>query len=386
MVAASDENPLDHVRRRPGMYIGSARSHGLLNVVLEVVSNCFDQVLGQAASRISVTMGPGRWVTVVDDGPGIAFDHDDGPGSLEDLFTTIRHTPTADGHSPHVHLSVGTGLGPICALMDEVQVEVRRSGVRHRQAFARGRARSPLETDDATGPTGTTIRLLPDPSIFDTDAVVPVEELTHRLRELALLHPGLTTEVTVEGQDPVVTGPVADLAPLFDATFGSGRHDTEPDPPFLLSSRTGDTSVDLALGWATFRHGIEVASYGNYRYTRESGMHVDGIEEGLREVFGPAPMGALLAGLRGVVHVRLHDPQFPGPTRERLASPEAIWAVADTIATRLPDRLGDQHGLAESLARRVPSRRSVAEHLFTPDERHRPVSRDRTEVEAVRMR
>jgi len=355
----STDEAFAHIRKRPGMYLGSNGPHGVFMMVLEVVSNSFDQVIAGRASRIDVTIGSDRSVTIADDGLGIQLDAEH-PDQVETYFTSRRDVPTADGHWPHVHLSSGIGLGPISALSAWVDVEVRRADGTYRQTFERGAKASELgrSAPRPDGVTGTIIQLLPDPVIFG-DAQLDPDLLAESLRELAHLEPGLVTTLAVGDRPTEVFGPVADLAALFRHTYADERSRTEPDPPMLLSAAGTDFAVDVALGWSRHRYKVAVRSYGNYRLTDEGGHHVDGIEEGLREVFGQGPMrdrNGLMAGLRAVVHVRLLDPKFPGPTRRRLASPEAIWCVADVIAQQLPATLADHPELAASLQMRCKTR------------------------------
>ena len=159
-------------------------------------------------------------------------------------------------------------------------------------------------------------------------------------------------------------GPVADLRDLFRATHPAAR--AQPDPPLLLTTTSGDFAVDLALGWSTgSSDAIRVRSFANYRETTDAGRHVDGIEEGLREVFGQGPMrevrDGLMAGLRAVLHVRLVGPRFAGPTKAELANPEAIWCVADVIAQQSPGKLEEHPELAASLAVRSLARADLGQ-------------------------
>lgn len=81
-----------------------------------------------------------------------------------------------------------------------------------------------------------------------------------------------------------------------------------------------------------------------------------GIEEGLRLVFGQAPIRDLLKGMVCAMHVTMLDPTFGDPSKHRLDSPEAIWLVADTIAAALPAHLAKNPELDASLRSRLPNR------------------------------
>lgn len=347
------------VRARPGMYIGGTGPRGIRNMVFEVMSNSFDLVLAERAARITVTVWRDTSITIDDDGPGMQVDDRVGP-SVEEIFTTVRDTPTADGHKPHVHIVPGgVGLGPICALCSEVDLEIRRDGATYRQSFSRAVATSDLVRTEGADGTGTTVRMVPDPAVF-ADPEVDVEGLADDMRELALLTPGLTMTLVIEGREPEVFGPVTDLRPLFVDAFTDRRHPEDDLPePMLLSGEGDDFAVDLALGWVDGFMPL-IRSYGNFRRTDNRGHHVDGIVEGLREVFGHGPTDRLMGGLRAVVHVKVVDPVLVGPSKDKLISPEAIWRVADVIAEQLPAALAADPELEEDLRSRVPTREAVA--------------------------
>jgi hypothetical protein len=176
---------LEPVRRRPAMYIGDTGAFGLETMVFEVVANAFDQHLAGHAQRIGVAAAEG-WVTVEDD------------AALLTVFTRIHMGATLDGHHPHVHLTVpGVGLAVVNALSERLEVEVRREGVVRRAAFARGVLVEPLSVAGTTSEHGTSIRFLPDPTIF-VDQRADLDGWHRRLSELAWLTPRL--ELSFQGR------------------------------------------------------------------------------------------------------------------------------------------------------------------------------------------
>ena len=354
MVVNSDAlaTSMDGVRRRPGMYFGNTGPSGLQSLALEVVANALDQVVLGHADRITVAFPAGNEVIVSDNGAGFPVrPNPDGTSFLTDMFTVVRLTPTADGHRPHVHLSMGVGLGPVSAVCDRVEVESRRPDALYRQAFSRGCAVTPLEKVAQAPPTtGTTVRLVPDAEIFSES--IPRESLTDGLRILALITPGLT--VDVDGEQ---FGPVGDLRAACDLRVRKWRyHPYLHDAPFTLGLSRGHVSALVALAWIDSGLPPDIQAFCNFRPMVEGGTMVQGVEEGLRAVFGSAPMDRLMSGLVGVVHVTLLDPDIQGPTRGRLESPEAIWLVADAIASGLPEQLAGAPEVEVRLRARVPLR------------------------------
>jgi DNA gyrase/topoisomerase IV subunit B len=322
---------LDHIRRRPGMYIGGSGPAGLVHLVMEVASNSFDQVLAGAAHRIEVTIGPEGSVEISDDGSGISVEvGDDGRSFLERVFTEMHHGPTADGHLPHVHLGLG-GLGVfvVSALSELVDVQTCDGEVTHHQSFARGRVASPLVVlPDAQRGQGTTVRFVPDPEIFGAQRF-PVGTLEEQLTTLAALVPGVVMRFSVDQTD----GPHADLRHLHQTTW----RQEPPLEPFLIEHRgpAGRASMALSFSKRGWQHAVASRSFCNYFELGQRGSEMAGVEEGMRRVFG-ASMPQALERTKVVLHVVLDDPEFVGPTRAQLDSPEAIGLVADALEAHLP--------------------------------------------------
>ena len=189
---------VESVRQRPGMYFFKGTA-GIVNLVLEVVANGVDLVLAGTATRLSVDVGDDGAITVRDDGPGLPVHATiDGRPLVEEVFTVLHSAPTADGHYPHVHLSLGFGLAPVTAACRSVEVEARCPDGVYRATFAPGVVTSALaRVAPAPAATGTAIRLRPDAAVFG-DGEVDRAMLRDRLRALAWIHPGLVTELDGE--------------------------------------------------------------------------------------------------------------------------------------------------------------------------------------------
>ena len=342
-----DRGSIEFVRQRPGMFFGSTGPSGLRNVVLEVISNSMDQVMAGRADRISVTLGDDGSATVVDNGSGFPVEpDDDGVPFLTRMFTTMHDSPTADGHTPHVHLSDGVGLGAVSAVCLSVEVTTSVGGVGYSQRFCRGHAANDLARSAvAPGWAGTSITLWPDPELF-TKLQWDSLGIGERLRTLSFLHPGLNIDYHAAER----FGPVVDLSELFRVKELAMGLMTRPGP-LLLHAGDGRSGAHLALGWGGSAPPA-VRSFCNFRETIEGGAHVRGLEEGFRRVFGAGPVDRLMSGLVGVVHVVLLDPSYSGPTGGRLDNPEALSLVADAIASDLPAYL-ERPGVATELDSRL---------------------------------
>lgn len=228
------------------MWVGDTGPAGRQHLLWALVSNSVDQVVAGRASELSVVLHSGGSATVADNGPGIEVEGRVGePGRLEQLFTTVRRSKTPAREFACTFGTIWTvGLGVVSALCQRVEVEVRRGGAGFRQAFSRGVAVTGLESTGAGSQSGTTIRIEPDPEIFDTNDWL-VEDVIARLHELSCLLPGLEVNFS---QEPVRIGTDAELSALVRRLAGR-LPGSGTGPVALLDRRSEGSTVRVALTW-----------------------------------------------------------------------------------------------------------------------------------------
>jgi len=311
------------------MFIGGDDSHGLLHLAMEVIGNAFDQHLLGRCDRIEVAVEPDGTIAVRDDGPGIAVEAVGDRPPLAELLTIDRGLPTADGHRPHVHLTlVGVGLVVVNALCAELEVDTVHGGVRARGRWRRGRPDGAIEATPTTAPSGTRLRITPDPEIFG-DHRIDLGALLEQIDTLVALRPGLIIDVRVASRyhEPAgLTARVRRVLRAPTATVASARRD--------LATADGPLTVDLALGWQGSRDAPVIESYVNYQRSREHGTHVDGLFDGIRRVFR-GKRAAHASGLVAAIAVVLADVHWGNPTKDRLVTPAVRAPVADVTAAAL---------------------------------------------------
>ena len=350
---------LAHVRKRPGMYFGSQTMAGAMYALWEVISNSLDQVVAGKASSISVTVHDDGSISVADDGEGIRTDTDDsGLSFLERAFTRLHTGPTLDGHRPRLHVSLGVGLGPVCAVSQRVEVDVRNGQGHFSQTFAWGKALGPLASERPTEGTGTCIRLHLDPAIFE-DLLWDATAIQKRLVEVGSLWPGLRCSFEQQTTD---LQPRSNLATLLATQVGLDPQRHPAHAPLLLERTDGALSVRVALQWCRARWpGAEklpevvVSSWCNFRRTEDGGSHVDGFLSGLLDVFDTTSrhLVDVGAGLVVVIDTKEIDPTFRGPTHAELDSPALRALVRSTVVQQLPLRLAEQPDLTREISERL---------------------------------
>ena len=383
---------LEAVRKRPGMYIGSTDSRGLMHCLWEIIDNSVDEALGGFGSRIDILLHPDGSVEVRDKARGIPVDVEPRTGltGVEVVFTKLHAGGKFGGGSYAASGGLhGVGASVVNALSERLDVEVDRGGKTYAMSFHRGEPGvfggdspasefRPYEKSSELrvvgkapkGTTGTRIRYWADRQIFTKDAAFDVGELEQRARQTAFLVPGLEIVIRDErGEDPVETsyrfdGGISEFAdflapdaPITDTWRLEGTGNFTETVPVLQPSGAmmptevqRECHVDIALRWGT---GYETVgrSFVNIIATPKGGTHQQGFEQGLMKVIRgqieanarKLKVGAsekiekddILAGLSVVLTVRLPEPQFEGQTKEILGTPAVRNIVASVVSKEL---------------------------------------------------
>jgi DNA gyrase subunit B len=322
-------------------------------MIWELVANAVDEHLAGHCSRIAVDIKTDGSVMVEDDGRGMPLHVVDGVPFPERAFTTPHATATLDGHAPHEHLVLhGVGLSPVCALSSWLELEVFQGGRRYWQRFERGKPVSPCEDGGFADRTGTIVAFAPDPQIF-ADVWINPGTILARIRELSCLLPRLTFAFR-DHREHVFHEPRG-LQALLDTRAPSRL---SPGPSFSATGKVGEILVEVIARWGSSQR-TSIESYANLARTTEGGSHVDGALRGLADGLRKAAPGrceglppdaletAVKQGLVAVVRVRLDDPCFAGPTRDRLVTPEATHAVQQCVADAFQTFLKQQPSLLD---------------------------------------
>ncbi len=383
---------LEAVRKRPGMYIGSTDTRGLMHCLWEIIDNGVDEALAGEAHRVEVTLHADDSVEVHDDGRGIPTDKEPKTGLPGvEVVATKLHAGGKFGGGSYVATGGlhGVGLSVVNALSSRMDIDVDRSPSQQGLSFQRGvpgvfdgegpRAgfapQSGLTRKGkrvAKGRTGTLIRFWPDRQIFTKDARFELEGLLGRARQTSFIVPGLELVIRdLRGPDPVEEkfrhdGGIAEFVdflahdePVTDVLRLQGS-DTFTETVPMLDAQGHMTPqdverelhVDIAARWG-MGYDTEVKSFVNVIATPKGGTHVSGFEAALTKTFNDAMRATkalkvndddvikddVLEGLTAVVTVRLAEPQFEGQTKEILGTPAARSVVRKVVAAELKEFL-----------------------------------------------
>ncbi|WP_295907790.1 DNA topoisomerase IV subunit B [uncultured Bifidobacterium sp.] len=215
---------LDAVRKRPGMYIGTTDSQGLMHCLWEIIDNAVDEALAGQCDHIKVILHKDGSIEVDDNGRGIPVDIEPRTGltGVEVVLTKL-HAGAKFGNSSYTAVGGlhGVGSSVVNALSSRLDVEVDRDGKTHRMRFHQGhpgayqdpdpehpspdspfkRTRknrpTPLEVVGSVpkSRTGTRVRYWADPEIFNPTARFSYAQLIDRVRQTSFLVPGLKITV-----------------------------------------------------------------------------------------------------------------------------------------------------------------------------------------------
>jgi len=360
---------VEHVRLRPGMYIGTTSQRGLHHLVYEVVDNSVDEAMAGFCDRIVVTLLADGSVRVADNGRGIPVKPipkaKDRRPALEVVLTTLNAGGKFGGRGYRISGGLhGVGVSVVNALSEKLLVEVERDGYHWTQTYSRGKATKKLTKGKASRKTGTTVTFWPDPEIFE-EMEFKREILTERLQELAFLSKGLEIQLIDERQDEPTkdvfkaAGGLADFVKHLqagkDVLHAKVIH-------FEGKERDGSAEVEVALQWNT-AYAESLYSFANTINTTEGGMHEEGLKKALTNVVNRyARQKGLLRekeenligedireGLVGIVSVKLHAPQFEGQTKTKLGNTSIRSLVETTVNEQLATWLEEHPGDAKRI-------------------------------------
>ncbi|ARQ68112.1 DNA gyrase/topoisomerase IV subunit B [Streptomyces marincola] len=428
---------LEAVRKRPGMYIGSTDSRGLMHCLWEIIDNSVDEALGGHCDRIEVFLHTDGSVEVRDNGRGIPVDIEPKTGlsGVEVVMTKLHAGGKFGGGSYAASGGLhGVGASVVNALSARLDVEVDRGGHTNAISFRRGTPGIFTESgpeapfDPGSGllkgkkipknRTGTRVRYWADRQIFLKDAKLSLENLHARARQTAFLVPGLTITVRDEREldgaehseevfhyDGGISEFCEYLAPdkpvcdVLRLTGGGTFKETVPvldDRGHMIPTEVRrELEVDVALRWGT-GYDTTLKSFVNIIATPKGGTHVTGFERAVRATLNDVLRASkllrvaeedvmkddVLEGLTAVVTVRLAEPQFEGQTKEVLGTSAATRIVAAVVAKELKAFLTSTKRDAKQQARAVLDKVVAAARTRIAARQHKEAQRRKTALES----
>jgi topoisomerase-4 subunit B len=344
---------MEHVRLRPGMYIGGKDDRALHHMVAEIIDNSMDEAVAGHATWIEVELHENGHVSVRDNGRGIPtgpHPKDPTKSALEIIFCTLNAGGKFSGDSYETSGGLhGVGSSVVNALSDHLRVEVARNKELYAMEFSRGVPQGKLERIGAApNRRGTAVTFHPDADIFGSLKLKPAR-LFKMARSKAYLFSGVEIRWKTainDGETPQEAkfhfpGGLADY--LKEAMGGASTYSEAPFAGSVSFEKFKvPGKVEWAINWTPARDGF-IQSYCNTVPTPEGGTHEAGfwaaILKGIKaygELVNNRKAATitredLVAGAGALVSCFIREPEFVGQTKDRLATVEAQRMVENAV-------------------------------------------------------
>ncbi len=354
---------LEHIRKRPGMYIASTDARGLHHLVKELVDNSVDEALAGYCDTITVTINEDGSCSVIDNGRGIptGIHEKEGVSTVEVVMTKPNAGGKFGGGGYMVSSGLhGVGLKAVNALSEFASVDVYQKGKHFRQEYDRGVPRDRLQTLEDSSLTGTRITFKPDAEIFETTEF-NYDTIRSALRDFAFLNKGLKVvlEDKREGREAkdelLYNGGIVEYV-----EFLNKNKETISDVLYF-EDKFDAISIEIAMQYND-GYTENVIAFANNVNTKEGGTHIDGFKFALSKLVNE--VGKRLnfvkdddklsgedvrEGLTAVISVKLPEPQFEGQTKTKLGNSEMRGYVQKTMTEKFGSYLEENPAFAKEV-------------------------------------
>ena len=357
---------LEHVRKRPGMYIGSVSIRGLHHLVYEIVDNCVDEALAGYCTHIKVEIEPGNIICVEDDGRGIPVDiHPKTKiSAAETVYTKLNAGGKFGGDSGYkvsggLH---GVGASVVNALSTWAEVTIQRDGGIFQMKFERGKTVQPLTRIGDSKKTGTKVRFLADDTIFET-LEYDYTTLENRFREMAFLTKGLSISIEDKRGEETQKSEFCFEGGLNSfVEYLNKNKEKINTQPIYIEKNDGDVPVEIAFQYTT-AYSENIYSFVNNINTVEGGTHLEGFKRALTKTFNDyAKAHSILKekdgnlqgedireGITAVISVKVREPQFEGQTKTKLGNSNVAGIVQSLVNEALGNFLEENPNVAKAI-------------------------------------
>jgi DNA gyrase subunit B len=356
---------IEHVRKRPSMYIGSTGTVGLHHLVYEVIDNAIDEALAGYCNNISVDIKPGNIIEIVDDGRGIPTDlhPEEGVSALQIVMTKLH----AGGKFHHKSYKIsgglhGVGVSVVNALSEWLEVRVCRDGELFVQLYKRGIPEAEVKNEGSCKKSGTRVAFKPDDTVFKS-IKFNFDILSKRLRELAFLNKGISIVI----RDNRNSKEKREHTFQFDGGIISfveyiNRSKTAlHKKPVYFEEKREDIEVEIAIEY-NVGFNENIFAFVNNINTVEGGTHLIGFKSGLTRTINdlikrmPSIKNKMSLvgddvreGLTAVINVKLLNPQFEGQTKSKLGNSEVKGIVESMVYEHVYDHFERNPGVAKAI-------------------------------------
>ena len=343
---------LEHIRLRPGMYIGrlGSGSHpndGIYILLKELIDNSIDEFIMGHGKRIDIRIDNGE-VSVRDFGRGIPL------GKVVDCVSIIN--TGAKYNSEVFQFSVGlngVGTKAVNALSEKFEVVSHREGKAVHASFLNGVLSGNPVQESTSERDGTRVKFLPDPAIFPKFSF-DFSMIRKRLWNYAYLNRGLT--LVLNGEKFKSERGLHDLL-----------HEEVQDTQLYDIIHVQSSHFEFAMTH-TDRYGEENFSYVNGHYTEDGGSHLsafrEGILKGVNQFFKSSFDGPdVRDGIVSAVAVKIQEPIFESQTKNKLGNSDLRSSLMPEVRDAITDYLYKNPPAAEALKQKIQTNERIRKEL-----------------------
>ncbi len=367
---------LEAVRKRPGMYIGSTDKRGLHHLVWEIVDNAIDECINGYGDYIKVTIHKDHSISVEDHGRGVPTGmHASGKPTPEVIYTVLHAGGKFEESGYKVSGGLhGVGGSVVNALSKWMEVTIKRDKKEFFISFKNGgKLDKPLKEIGTTSKTGTTVRFMPDDSIFSTTHF-SFTTICERMQESAFLIKGLTIEVVDEEDEKSETYHYEDGLVEFVKYLNDDKQALHNVIAF--EGVKDRMEIDIAMQY-TDTYNENITSFVNNVKTGDGGSHEVGFKTAITKVFNDyAKANGFIKGkdksfegsnvregLTAIISLKIPEDllQFEGQTKGKLGTPQARTAVEALVTEKLGFYLEENKKVATDIVEKALKSKMAAD-------------------------
>ncbi len=340
----------EHIRRRPGMYIGklgdgSNSDDGIYVLLKEVLDNSIDEHMMGFGKQIAITTTDNHTITIRDYGRGIPL------GKLIDVASKMNTGGKYDSKAFKKSVGLnGVGIKAVNALSTRFDIYSVRDGMKKEAHFAMGELVDDCEITPTDEPNGTCVTFTPDGSIFRNYAYSD-EFIVPLLKNYTFLNTGLA--IVFNGKRYVSRNGLLDLL----------DQNITKKPLYPIIHLKGD-DIEIAITHAD-QYGEEYYSFVNGQHTTQGGTHLSAFKEAvsrtIKEYFNRSfEYSDIRNGMIAAVAIKVEEPVFESQTKTKLGSrdigpegPTVAKFVGDFIKKELDNYLHKNLDIADIILKKV---------------------------------
>ena len=354
-------DPLEHVRLRPGMYIGklgdgSSADDGIYVLLKEVLDNSIDEFIMGAGKTIDVKISDNK-VEVRDYGRGIPL------GKVVDVVSKMNTGGKYDSRAFKKSIGLnGVGTKAVNALSSYFKVESVRDNQTKSASFERGIIKEESPVEESQKRRGTSVAFIPDDTIFK-NFKFRNEYVVRMLKNYVYLNPGLT--INYNGEKYYSENGLKDLLT---------ENNNEEDFLYPIIHLKGE-DIEVAISHSKTQYSEEYYSFVNGQNTTQGGTHLNAFKEAYvktirdfyKKNFDPSDVRkSIIAGLS----IKVMEPVFESQTKTKLGStemgegmPSVRTYINDFVSRHLDDYLHKNNEVADAILRKIMQAQREREDL-----------------------